>query len=272
MNRKILTLMLAAGVVAACDDGTGVEGDANLSIAFATTSSTSLSADAGVSASLVPGTSHAITVAGTNGTLVIDEIYAILAEFELDGILAECQNLTEEEEEEAIEECDTFEAPPSLIQIPTDGTPFQVVSGPVSLGTYEELGWEVEDLSLDDEAEDAQEIQAVQNDIEAIFGAGIWPAEASMAVIGTFQADGEDTPTSFTTFFDAEIGVWIPITPPIEITEEGSSRELTVVLSPEVWFTRADGSVMDLAALSGQLTEFEVEFENGVVGVEHDDD
>ena len=271
MHRKILTLMLAVGVAAACDDGTGVEGGANLSIAFATTSSAALSTEAGVSASLVPTTSHAITVTGTNGTLVIDEIYAILAEFELDGTLAECQNLSDEEAE-AEEECDTFEAPPALIQIPTDGNPLQVVNGAVTLGTYEELGWEVEDVSLDEEDEDAEEIQAVQDQIEAIFGAGVWPAEASMAVIGTFQADGDDTATPFTTFFDAEIGVWIPIEPPIEITEEGSSRELTIVLSPEVWFTRSDGSVMDLAALSGELTEFEVEFEKGVVAVEHDDD
>ena len=267
MIRKALTVLLAIGVFAACDDSTGVDGAGNLNIAFATSTGTA-SQTAG-SASMVESTAQTITVTGTNGTLTIDEIYLIVTEFELEGELANCETATEEDPED---ECEEFEAPMTLIQLPTDGTPLNVVTDAVPLGSYVELGWEVEDVSLDDAEEDEQEIQAVLSDIEAIFGADVWPAEASMAVIGSFQADGASTATDFTTFFDAEIGLWMELNPALEITEEGSSRELTIVLSPEIWFQNTDGTVMDLSAVSGDLIEFEAEFEEGVLAIERDDD
>lgn len=271
MIRRILTLTLAAGVFAACGDGTGPEGQANVGISFATTAPTTSAAE-GFSAAMAPGTARSIAVAGSNGTLTIDEIWVIVAEFELEGELAGCDGVSGDDEAFDDDDCEEFESPPTLVRIPTDGSSLAVVNAAVPLGTYTELEWEVEDIELDDDDDDEQELQNVRADIEAAFGAGVWPAEASMAVVGTFRAEGSTEDVPFTTFFDAEIEVEMDLNPALVINEEGASRELTIVLSPEIWFQNVDGTVMNLAALDGQVVEFEAEFENGVLEIERDDD
>lgn len=269
MYRKILAGLLVMGTLAACDDTTTPAGTATLNVAFAAAGTTTMDAD--LAAMPVDGPLYAVDVSGTNGTLTIDEIHVIVSEFELEGAVAACDEGEASEEDEDLEDCEEFESPPSFVQIPTDGTPLVVATAAVPLGTYTELEWEAEDVSLDEEAEDEAELAAVREDIESVFGAGVWPDEASMAIVGSFLAEGETEPVDFTTFFDAEIEVETPIDPALEITEEGASRELTVVLSPDIWFTNVDGTVMNLAELSGQLVEFEAEFEDGVVEIEHDD-
>ncbi|MCA1792172.1 MAG: hypothetical protein LC667_20685, partial [Thioalkalivibrio sp.] len=66
-----------------------------------------------------------------------------------------------------------------------------IATATVPLGTYNALEWEVEDLDFEDD-DDQQETAAVRADIESIFGAGVWPSEASMAVIGSFTAEGKE--------------------------------------------------------------------------------
>lgn len=136
---------------------------------------------------------------------------------------------------------------------------------------YSELEWEVEDIELDEDDEDEAQIQAVVDDIDSIFGAGTWPAEASMAVIGSFRHADSTEARSFTTFFEAEVEVETEIAPPLEVTEDDPSRDLTITFDPEAWFTRTDGTVMDLAALSDSVVEFELDFEDGIASVEHED-
>lgn len=264
MHRRIFSILVAAGTLAACGDSTGVDGGATVGVAFATTSST---VAAGTSAFVEGGQPSAFTLPGTNGTLVIESIHVIVSEIELEGSLASCEDDLDDDG------CEEVERGPFLVEIPTDGSSLLVATAAVPLGTYNELEWEVEDLDFEDD-DDQQETATVRADIESIFGAGVWPSEASMAVTGTFLAEGETTPTPFTTFFAAEIEVEMDLVPPLELTAEGASRELTIVLSPDVWFRNIDGSVMNLAALSGELVEFEAEFENGVVEIEidYDDD
>lgn len=262
MYRRIFSILVAAGALAACGDSTGVDGGATVDVAFTTTSST---ATAGTSAFDETGQPSAITLPGTNGTLVIETIHVIVSEIELEGTLASCEEGIDDDD------CEEVEQGPFLVEIPADGSSLQVASATVPLGTYNELEWEVEDLDFDDD-DDQQETAAVRADIESVFGAGVWPSEASMAVTGTFLAEGETTPTPFTTFFAAEIEVEMDLVPPLELTTEGASRELTIVLSPELWFLNLDGTVMNLALLSGELVEFEAEFEDGVVEIEIDDD
>lgn len=274
MIRRILTTALAAGVFAACGDSTGPEGTANLSIAFATTAETN-SGGADLAALSTPGTARSIEVGGTNGTLIIDEIWVIVSEFELEGALAACDDAfgdDDGDDDGFDDDCEEFESPATLVRIPTDGTRLEVLSAAVPLGTYSELEWEVEDVDFDDDDDDEQELQNVRAEIEDAFGAGVWPAEASMAVAGTFQAEGTTDVVPFTTFFDAEIEVEMDLSPALVISEEGASRELTIVLSPEIWFQNVDGSVMNLAALDGEVVEFEAEFEDGVLEIERDDD
>lgn len=270
MYRMIPTLFVAAGALAACDFGTDVDGGATVDIALATTPSSSATDGAAAAAALGPQPpARSIAVAGTNGTLTIDEIHVIVAEFELEGALSACDVEFDDDD------CEEFEAPAALVRIPTDGTALQVATSTVPLGTYSELEWEVEDLDFDDDDDaDDEEAEAVRSQIEAIFGAGVWPAEASMAITGSFLPEAAPTALDFTTFFAAEIEVEIDLSPPLELTEEGESRQITILLSPDVWFRNVDGTVLNLAALSGQLVEFEAEFEDGVVEIEieRDDD
>jgi hypothetical protein len=95
-----------------------------------------------------------------------------------------------------------------------------------------------------------------------------------MIVIGTFTpADG--APTSFTTYFEAEIEVERTLSTPLKVTSEGFSRELIVRLDPARWFERSNGSIEDLSQFdyeaTGTVKELEAEFEEGVAEIEYDD-
>ncbi len=262
MHRRIFSVLVAAAAVAACGDSTGVDGGASVGVAFTSTSNV---VAAGPAASVVEGQPSAITLPGTNGTLVIDAIYVIVSELELEGSVASCEEGLDDDD------CEEVEQGPFLVEVPTDGSALRVATAIVPLGSYNALEWEVEDLDFEDD-DDQQETAAVISEIETLFGAGVWPSGASMAVVGSFTAEGETTATEFTTFFAAEIEVEMELVPPLELTAEGASRELTIVLSPDLWFLNTDGTVMNLALYSGELVEFEAEFENGVVEIEVDDD
>ena len=275
MKRRLLTIVLAAGALAACDDATGPAGTGTLAISFATVPTAP--AGAGLAALRAPGSepAPAIVVAGSNGTLTLDEIWVILSEFELEGDLDACDGYDGDDDldgELEDDDCEEFESPPMLVRIPTDGTDLTVMTGAVPFGSYTELEWEVEDTELDEDGEDAQELADVRADIDARFGPGVWPAEASMAVVGSFLPAGASQATAFTTFFDAEIEVELDLVPPLTVHEDGASRELVIVLSPGLWFRTTGGNVLDLAQLSGQVVELEGEFENGIQEIERDDD
>ena len=273
MRRAFIAILLTAATIAGCDDTTGPAGTATVGLAF-TTALGSAASTAEAPSLRASDASYAVTVEGTNGTLTVDEIYVIVSELELEGELAACDSEMDGEDDdgEDREDCEEFESEPSLVQISADGTPHQVATANVPLGTYTELEWEVEDLDLDEAEDDEEELQRVRADIDAAFGEGVWPAGASMAVSGSFLPAGATEAVAFTTFFDAEIEVEMELNPALVLSDEGASRQLTIVLSPELWFTNSDGSVINLAELSGELVEFEAEFEDGVVEIEHDDD
>jgi hypothetical protein len=204
-----------------------------------------------------------IVVNGNNGTLTLTNIRFIVAELELEGDDDAC--------DDDGDDCHEFEASAAFVDLPLEtGNASPVVTGDVPPGRYTELEFDVEDLDLDDtdeseEDDDGQEYQDLATEIRA--GFPDWPDEASMVVTGEFTpADGSD-PRPFTAFFDAEIEVELVLSPALEITEQGASRDLTVKLSPARWFARTDGTVMDLSSSDysndGELVEFELELEEG---------
>ena len=81
---------------------------------------------------------------------------------------------------------------------------------------------------------------------------------------------------AFTTYLEAEVEVELELSPPLEVTADGPSRSITVKLDPTLWFSRADGTVWNLAtenyADTQSLVEFEAQFENGAVEIEIDND
>ncbi len=139
----------------------------------------------------------------------------------------------------------------------------------IPAGLYDELEFEVEDLEVDaDDPEDAADAALIEALLKAIRDTfPDWPAEASMLVVGSYTpAPGGGTPTSFSTYFEAEIEVEFDLVPPLEITESAGGS-VVVDVSPDRWFIQADGSVLDLSAFdfttTGQIVEFELEIEDG---------
>lgn len=205
-----------------------------------------------------------LVITGSNGTLRITDISFIVSEFELEADEDAC------EAQESNGECGEFEAPPLFVRLPLDGDNLVAVTAMVPAGTYHELEFEVEDIDLDDDEEEAGEIGTVAAAVQAAFPN--WPDEASMVVVGTFTPTGGQ-PVPFTVFFDAEIEIEKTLVPPLVVDQ--SNETVTIELDPAVWFRRFDGTVLDLSAFdfaaTDELVEFEAELENGFQKIEFDD-
>lgn len=255
--KRALLLLAALPVMWGCADSTGPTEPANVAVRF------TANADASVSASLAPmnatgdhvASTGAITLAGSNGTLVVEDIRLIVSKLELERSGIEC------EAEEDDDNCEKFEGGPFLVNL-LDGTAEEVVTAIVPAGAYEEFEFKVEDLELDDDEDDESDSAA----LEALLGQmrqsyPEFPGNASAVVHGTF--DGQP----FTVYLDAEVEVEREFAVPFRVPEDGA---ILVNLDPGSWFM-AGGEVVDLVALDGETIEFEAEFESGVE-IEFDDD
>lgn len=264
-GRPILTTLAAVAALGmvACDDTTGPGQGTPVAVAFSAAGSSTAAAPA-ESGSLA---TRDVSMGGTNGTLVIEELRVIVAEFEL-------ERLNEDECVDGNDACEEFEAPPAFVNVPLNAGEAVAVTAIVEPDTYDELEFEIEDL--DDDEEDpikAQQIEELMNDIRAQFPD--WPREASMLAIGTFTPTG-GTPVPFRVYFAAEVEIEMDLVPPVTVADDGSGATFTVNIDPALWFTQADGTVMDLSTLdydtTGSVVEFEVEMENGFTEIEFDDD
>ncbi len=83
-----------------------------------------------------------------------------------------------------------------------------------------------------------------------------------MVVTGTWTPTG-GAAVSFETYFDADIEVELELVPVLTVADGVVSRELTILLRPDVWFLHTDGTVWDLKDLEGQLVDFDLEIEDG---------
>ena len=257
-----LAAVAALGMVA-CDDTTGPDQGAQVAVAFSAGGSSTAAARA---ESGWMGTRD-VSMGGTNGTLVLEELRIIVAEFEL-------ERLNDDDCVDGNDACEEFEAAPAFVNVPLDAGEAVAVTAFVEPDTYDELEFEIEDL--DDDEEDpvkAQQIEALLAQIRAEFPD--WPREASMLAIGTFTPTGGE-PVPFRVYFEAEVEIEMDLLPPVTVTDDGSGATFTVNIDPALWFTRSDGSVMNLAVLdydaTGSVVEFEVEMENGFTEIEFDDD
>lgn len=254
---RALSLLLGGALVllglTACDSGGGMSGSApgTLAVNFQTASPSGSS-----SASLLKSAHDSVVVGAANGdTLKITDIRFIVEEFEVGG------------QEDSLD----FEAPPSFLDLPLNGTEFASAdTADIPVGTYTEFEFAVDNLEADedDSQEERQQIQDLLNRIRNEFPN--FPREASMIATGTFTPAGGD-PSDFTSYVEAEIEVEREFEQnPLEVTSDGLSRSLTVKLDPSTWFKTSDGGVRDLTQYqsTSDLLEIEKEFENGVVGVE----
>jgi hypothetical protein len=261
MHRKTAALAAALALLG-CDDGglgTGIEGGASVAVRFQ-------SANAPASSVSLPGGGAALMIAGTNGTLRIDDVRLVVAEFELKRQEDDVCDALSGQEHDA---CEEFEAGPFVVDVPLEGGSTIVVSTVVPADTYRRIDFEVEDLEDDgDTPAEAARIEAVLPQLRADFPE--WPREASMLATGEFLPGDGSEARAFRVFFEAEIEVERRLEPPLVVGGDDVQRTISVELDPALWFTRGDGSVMDLSAFDGSLVEFEVEIERGFTSVEFD--
>lgn len=243
--------VLAMFGASACTDVSAPADGGRVSVVFATAAAGADAAQAGGSGSLA--------IEGTNGTLILDEVRMIVAEFELKrNDDDDCPSGGSHES------CEKFNAGPSFINLSLESGSVTAVGQVVPGGVYEELEFEVENLDDNEENPvEAQQIRELRARILSEFPD--WPRKASLLVAGTFTPRG-GSPASFRTYIDAEIEIELDFNPPL-VVEDGASRDVTVEVDPALWFRRSDGRVLDLSSLdfnrTGKLLEFELEVERG---------
>ncbi len=206
--------------------------------------------------------SGGLSIAGTNGTLLITDIKLIVNELELRRqSVMDC-----DDDSSGPGDCGSFESRYFVADVPLGSGAVTIGSDRIPEGTYTAVEFEVKDLEVDvgdaDEALDAARIAAVLAQVRATYSD--WPAGASMVIVGTFTPTG-GVAQPFRTYFDAEVEVERLLSPPLLV--DATSTGLTIDLWPDLWFKNPDGSVRNLAlsnfATTGTLVEFEVEFEDG---------
>jgi hypothetical protein len=270
LHTRTLGALLPIFLFAACGDSTGVGNAESVALNFQVGAGSTPQMSG---AALVDGPSAVagapMTIMGTNGTLVIDEIRLIVAEVELDRDDDACEDGAPNEAD-----CSEFEAPPRFMDLPLDGQPVEAFVGLIPAGTYDELKFEIEDLEDDEEdSEFAAEIATLREAILNEFPD--WPRKATALVVGRFESGS--TSTDFRVYIEAEIEIERDLVPPLTVGEDGATgADLTVDIRPDIWFSLPDGTVMDLSAYdydaTGMVLEFELEMEDGILEVEIDDD
>lgn len=240
----------------------------DLTLQFQTPAPTSTSAKS--SAHLKQQAGDTLTIEGSNGTLVIDDIRFIVEDFELERTDGECDGLEGDQEED----CEEFESEPFFLDLPLTGDKLNLDTTPIEAGLYEELEFEIDDLDLDEE--DPEEQQGKQQLIDQVRTEfPDWPDSVSMVITGSFISSQGDT-TAFKTYAEAEVEIELEFNPPLEVGENTINDLIRINIDPARWFLRADGTVRNLSEFdfetTGQTLEFEVEIENGFESIEADED
>jgi len=275
---KLTVLVL---FLAACDGSTGPGKGGNVAVKFSTGTTSSVSANLMSNGDLAARSD--LTITGTNGTLVIDDIRFIVEELELRSseTTSACNDDEEENEHdddfrvaadgrsgsnddeddnEGEDECE-FEGGPFLVDLPLENGNATITTENVPAGTYDFLKFKIDDLEADDEDDDDEvaNTPALLSQIRAVYPD--FPSRASMVVHGTQNG------TPFTVYFRSKIKVKQAISPPLVVPGDPS---VTVHLDPSMWF-KVGNQVLNLATLNGRLVDLGT-FSSGIKGIHHDDD
>lgn len=256
---RICAAAAALLALAACSDNpAGGGGAGNVQLRFGTGGASSSSG-----ALFQTGGADQLVITGANGTLRIDDLRMVVAEFELDG---DDDVNTCGQAQGAVDDCEDFNAGPMFIDLPLTGGAVPVGSGDVPPGTYEEVEFEVEDLD-DDEEDPAERARIEQLRAQILAQFPDWPREASLLVTGSFTPSG-GTAQSFRVFIEAEIEIETELSPRL-VVGQGEARSVDVLLDPAAIF-RSGGNVLNLAQSSAR-DELEIRIENGFSGRGSDD-
>ncbi|MGH7444756.1 MAG: hypothetical protein ACREKM_07770 [Longimicrobiales bacterium] len=256
-------LAVASVLLGGCEDGTGPESAAPVAVAFSVASA----GQAALSGGWL-GSRAGLVVTGTNGTLEIEDLRLIVSDFELEGEDdADCDEFPDDDVRDS-DDCEDFEFPPFLVDVPLTGGIVEVASDMVRPGVYKELEFETRGLDDDDDDDEQDRARILELIAELRATYPSFPERASMVASGVFTATGSE-PRPFVVFFDAEVEIELELEPPVVLPGDGLTQ-LTVDLRPDMWFMDGDG-VRDLSQFDNRFVEFEFEMERGFTEVEIDD-
>ncbi len=250
--RTAAILGIAVATLTACDSATS--NNSNASLRFASP------AVAGASVATAQG----LSITGTNGTLVITDMRLVVDELELERVdVASCDDDVEPEPAG----CEEFEARLFPVDVPLGSGSVTIANDRITPGTYDQLEFEVKDLTVDpndpDDAARAARIAEVLAQLRQTYAD--WPASASIVVTGTFTPTG-GVAVPFRVYLAAEVEVEQTFATPLVI--DAGTAGITIDLRPDLWFRNQDGTVRNLSldnyATTQTVLDFEAEFESGV--------
>ena len=271
MKGKIISVALMA-LLAACDGATGPGNNGgSVAIRFET------GASSGVSANILTSDNartafDQLTLTGTNGTLVIQDIRFIVEELELrsstnlacsdndddrmggDGNSGRGRSGGSDDDD-----CE-FEGGPFIVDLPLEGNA-GISTQNFPAGRYDSFKFEIDNLDMDDDRDDGdddaterQRVTELLAEMRSVYPN--FPSRASMVVKGTQNGQ------PFVVYFRSDIDIESALNPPLQVPGDNL---LTVNLDPSKWF-KSGNQVVNLLALNGQLVEFRTEFRSGVNG------
>lgn len=275
MNRSF-ALAAVVGFLTACDGGTGPGGGGNVAVRFGTGSAS------GVSANLIssgnPGiAADQLTLTGTNGTLVLQDVRFIVEQMKLSSsesnstcnddnevdddlrVSADDRSGRDSAKDNEDDECE-FKGGPFIVDLPLDGNT-TITTENVPPGTYDSFKFKIDDLEGDDEDNATERTRAPDLLAQMRTVYPNFPSRASMVVQGT--QDGQP----FTVYFRSKMKIQDRISPPLVVPGD---QALTVKIDPTAWF-KSGNQVMNLLALNGRLVDFGEQFRNGMEGTRRGD-
>ena len=220
-----ITMLMAAATLAACDDGTGVDFDG------APSATLSFAVPGAASGTAAPGGPSAVIITdGSGRVLDVTQIQVVLEEVEL--------KRADHDECDDDDACEYFEIGPVLVDLPVEGgviSPFDVA---IPADTYEEL-----ELEIDDAGDDSTSAQ--------FFAANPgWPQDASIRVVGTFDANDGAGPQPFDVYIEVEVEIERELVPPLVVTDSAQDVNVTVQIDVAHWLME-NGSLIDPRDLPG---------------------
>jgi hypothetical protein len=259
-------------VLAACDGSTTPGGTGAVAIRFGTSAGSNASASVQISGD--PALASDLTLTGTNGTLVIQDIRLIVSRLELkqaEGTTCTGENETEtsgrsghddkelgeneanDTEREHDAECDEFEGGPFIVDLPLTGTT-SIATDNVPAGTYTAFSFRVKNLDIDDDDDSGERANTASVLTQMRTFYPNFPSSASMVVKGTFNG------TPFTTYVRSEMRIEQKLDAPLTVPGD---KAIQVLLDPTAWFKNGT-QVVDLSAFNGRILDLGSSFRNGV--------
>ncbi len=214
---KRTNLILAAAVlVAACSDAAGPAQEAGVSLSF-----TAGAGPAAASGALFSMASDTLSD-GQSNVLILTQVEVVLREIELKRQSAPgCDDLPGDDD------CEKFEVGPVLLDVPLNGETGTLITIMPDPDTYDEIEFEIHKISSSDE-EDAA-FRAAHPDF----------AGKSIRVQGSYNGQ------PFTYETDLDVEQEFDLAPPIVVTAEMTSTNVTVLLGVDSWFRDGSGDLVN---------------------------